>query len=373
MRLPGNIRDSIGATILTMEARVAQFKSLLFIFVFLSSFASAQNYPARESQFVNDFANILDDQTEERITQALSELQQSRNVEMTVVTLESMTDYGFSGEIEPFATGLFNTWALGDATRNDGIMMLVAIQDRAMRIELGAGYPKALDKTAKTIIDEIMIPQFKNGNFASGIEKGVFEASHLLRLDADTSYINDRSSSLYTQGESTKTSPVVIFLEWAAGIFAGLFGIFRVNKWRRERPRHCLKCKGVMELLPDNKEDAHLSAGQQTEEHVNSVQYDVWYCPADESIQICDYQKWFSGYCKCKFCKNKTLGSDSETIKRATEYSTGIERVTFLCEHCNKTWEEMHTIPVITRSSSSSSSGSSGGGSSSGGGASGRW
>lgn len=353
------------------------FKSFLLILLFSSSFVSAQGYPARESAFVNDFANILDDQAEERITAALTELKQSRDVEMTVVTIESITNYGFDGEIEPFATGLFNTWALGDATRNDGIMILVATKDRAMRIELGAGYPEHLNKTAKTIIEEIMIPQFKNGNFASGIEKGVYEASGLIHLDGsiDTNYKSYLDSSYSNSEDKSKT---VTFFQWAAGIltsiFGSLFGIFRFNKWRRERPRQCLKCKGIMELLPDNKEDAHLSAGQQTEERVNSVQYDVWYCPADESIQVCDYQKWFSGYCKCKFCKQKTLGSDSTTIRRATEYTTGIERVTFLCEHCKETWVEMHTIPVITKSSSSSgSSGGSSGGSSSGGGASGRW
>lgn len=355
---------------------MAQFKSLLFILIFLSTFSCAQNYPARESQFVNDFANILDEQAEERITQALTELQQSRDVEMTVVTIESISNYGFDGEIEPFATGLFNTWALGDATRNDGIMILVAIQDRTMRIELGAGYPEHLNKTAKTIIDEIMIPQFKNGNFASGIEKGVYEASGLIRLDGsiDTNYQSYLNSS-YSNNEGESKTPLITFFQWAAGIlasiFGSIFGIFRLNKWRRERPRHCPRCKGAMELLPDDREDHHLSTGQQSEERLNSVQYDVWYCPVDETVQICDYQKWFSSYCKCKFCNNKTLGSDSETIRRATEYSTGTSRVTFTCEHCSKSWTEMHTIPQITRSSSSS--GSSGGGRSSGGGASGRW
>jgi uncharacterized protein len=353
---------------------MSRFNLPLFLtFLFLSTLASAQNYPERDSGFVNDFANILDDQAEQRIIEALSELKQSRDVEMKLVTIDSISDYGFDGEIEPFATGLFNFWGIGDATRNDGILMLIAIKDRAMRIELGAGYPAHLDRTAKTIIDEIMIPQFKNGNYVSGIEKGVYEASHLMRLDATRldSPLYSKSSS-----ESPTSSPLMTFLQWAAGIlasiFGSVFGIFRFNKWRRERPRHCPKCQGTMELLPDHQEDAHLSTGQQSEERVNSIQYDVWYCTADETVQICDYQKWFSGYCNCKFCNNKTLGSSSETIRRATEYNTGTSRVTFTCEHCKESWTELHTIPRVTPSSSSSSSGSSGG-RSSGGGASGRW
>ncbi len=347
---------------------MSRFNLPLFLtFLFLSTLASAQNYPEQDSRFVNDFANILDDQAEQRITEAISELKQSRDVEMKLVTINSIADYGFDGEIEPFATGLFNFWGIGDATRNDGILILIATKDRAMRIELGAGYPKHLDRTAKTIIDEIMIPQFKNGNYVSGIEKGVYEASHLMRLDAS------KSESDYFYDSNPKAQhPFVIILVWALGILASIFGIFRFNKWRRLRPRECPKCKGIMELLPEDREDAHLSAGQQTEERLDSIEYDVWYCYADETVQVCDYQQWFSGYCKCKFCGNKTLGSNSVTIKRATEYDTGTSLVTFNCEHCKENWTELHTIPMVTKSSSSGSSGSSGG-SSSGGGASGRW
>jgi uncharacterized protein len=345
-----------------------RFTLTLLLAFFLPSWVSAQNYPDRPPEFVSDFANILDDETELRITRRLTELKQSRDVEMKLVTIDSVSDYGFDGEIEPFATGLFNFWGIGDATRNDGILILVAIKDRAMRIELGAGYPQHLDQTAKTIIDEIMIPQFKNGNYASGIEKGVIEASYLIRLDSTR-----MDSPLYSQStssETTESNSWVTFLQWGAGVLASIFGALGVNKWRRQRPRQCPRCKGTMELLSDLQEDPHLSSGQKTEESINSVQYDVWYCRADQTVQVCDYQSWFSGYCKCKFCNNKTLGSTSETLDHATEYKTGTSRVTFLCEHCKETWTELHTIPRITRSTSSSGSS---GGRSSGGGASGRW
>ena len=354
---------------------------LFFLLLFLSAWLSAQNYPLRESEFVNDFARILDEPTKQQIIQTLSELKQSRDVEMTVVTIQSMAQYGFKGEIEPFATSLFNHWGIGNAARNDGVMILVAIEDRSMRIELGAGYPQHLDQTAKNIIDDVMIPQFKNGNFSVGIAQGVEEAARLIHPDSAHTNPSHMDAHLYTTSSSNQepvSNPLVIFLQWAAGIlasiFGSVFGFFRFNKWRRERPRHCPKCNSTMELLSDIREDIHLSAGQQSEERLNSVQYDVWYCAADETVQICDYQKWFSGYCKCKFCGNKTLDSSSETIKHATEYSTGTSRVTFNCEHCKESWTELHTIPMVTKTRTSSSSGfSGGGGRSSGGGASGRW
>lgn len=343
---------------------------LLLTFLFLSGSLAAQNYPDRPSASVSDFANILDDETEVRLTGMLTELMQSQDVEMKLVTIESMSDYGFVGEIEPFATGLFNEWGIGDANRNDGILMLIALKDRSMRLELGAGYPEHLDQTAKTIIEEIMIPQFKNGNYAEGIEKGVYEAVHLIRLDAT------RADSLLNPDQISYETPNnnswITVMQWAAGILTGILGLFGFTKWRRQRPRQCPTCRSNMELLSDLQEDTHLTSGQKTEESINSVEYDVWYCRADQTVQVCDYQRWFSGYCKCKYCQNKTLSSSSVTLDHATEYKTGTSQVTFFCEHCKKTWTELHTIPRVTRSTSSSS-GSSGGGHSSGGGASGRW
>lgn len=343
---------------------------LFLSFLFLSASLVAQTYPDRPAEFVSDFANIMDDEEEQRITLSLSDLKQSRDLEMKIVTINTMADYGFTGEIEPFATGLFNYWGIGDANRNDGILMLIAIDDRAMRIELGAGYPTHLNQTAKTIIEEIMIPHFKNGNYTYGIEKAVFEISHLIRLDSTESGLFLYPEETYTETSSSITWTLV--MQVAGGILSSILGLLGFNKWRRQRPRRCPQCNGLMELLSDLQEDPHLSSGQKTEEQINSVQYDVWYCRNDQTVEVCHYSRWFSGYCKCKFCKNKTLDSTSETLEHATEYSTGTSRVTYNCEHCKETWSELHTIPMVTRSTSSSS-GSSGGGHSSGGGASGRW
>jgi uncharacterized protein len=358
-------------TTFSKETALSQYKLALFLIILcLSSFASSQVYPARPADSLNDFADVLDQDSETRIREMLSRFKQNRQIEMKVITIGSVTDYGFDGEIEPFATGLFNYWGIGDAARNDGILMLIAIQDRSMRLELGAGYPKQMDRTAKNIIDQVMIPAFKQQNYASGIEKGVQETINLIRLDGGSP---ERSSSLYLSDQSDSENGLMTFFKWAAGVGGGILatilGLFQANKWNRERPRVCPKCKGTMQLLPEDVEDRHLNEGQETEERVNSVQYDVWYCPADETVEVCSYNRWFSGYSQCKFCSRKTLSTNSVTLRQATQYSTGTSKVYFNCEHCKKNWTEMHVIPQLTSNNSSSSSG----GRSSGGGASGRW
>lgn len=80
---------------------------LLFMLVLPCQIA-AQGLPNHTSTFVNDFADLLDPETEARLTALLQQVKQDRGVEMTVVTINSRNDYGQYDAIEPFATALFN-------------------------------------------------------------------------------------------------------------------------------------------------------------------------------------------------------------------------------------------------------------------------
>jgi uncharacterized protein len=76
--------------------------------------------------------------------------------------------------IEQFSLRVAEQWKIGRKKIDDGAILVVAKDDRALRIEVGYGLEGALsDVTAKRIIDEIIVPQFRNGDFAGGIEAGV--------------------------------------------------------------------------------------------------------------------------------------------------------------------------------------------------------
>jgi len=137
--------------------------------------AHAQTFPAPLTPYVSDFADLIDPETEARITADLRKLRQERGTELAVVTIESRAKYGDAGTLESFATALFNDWGIGNATRNDGILFLVSRDDRETRIELGAGYSPVYDDRMKTVIDHTIIPYFREGNFSAGIEAGVLE------------------------------------------------------------------------------------------------------------------------------------------------------------------------------------------------------
>ncbi|MEM0978572.1 MAG: TPM domain-containing protein [Pseudomonadota bacterium] len=150
-------------------------RGLVVILTLLAAplFAQSKALPNYESTFVNDYADIMDQGTEARVTSVLEQLRTETGVEMTVLTIGSRDTYSDLPSIEAFATALFNDWGIGDATRNDGILVLVARDDRELRIELGAGYDPVYDGRMLRVIDTIFVPAFERGAFAEGIENGV--------------------------------------------------------------------------------------------------------------------------------------------------------------------------------------------------------
>ncbi|MEL6793919.1 MAG: TPM domain-containing protein, partial [Pseudomonadota bacterium] len=100
----------------------------------LTAFAGqAQTYPDYREVYVNDFADLLDAEREDRVRDMLIEVKDRAGIEFTVVTISRMSDFDWNGEIEPFATGLFNQWGVGDAEENDGVMLL----DPQLPVEAG--------------------------------------------------------------------------------------------------------------------------------------------------------------------------------------------------------------------------------------------
>ncbi len=139
------------------------------------SLAVAQSgYPQPGDSYVNDLAHVLNSDDAAAITQLLGELKHRQGIEATVVTLNSIHDYPTGDEtIEAFATHLFNTWGIGDKANSKGVLILVAVKDRKVRIELGTSYESQYNDEMQQIINEHMLPAFKQGNYSGGLYQGV--------------------------------------------------------------------------------------------------------------------------------------------------------------------------------------------------------
>jgi uncharacterized protein len=84
-------------------------------------------------------------------------------------------------DIAPYALRVAEQWKLGRKKIDDGALLVVALGDRALRIEVGYGLEGALnDLTCKRVIDEVILPRFKQGDFAGGIDAGVKQMLNLI-------------------------------------------------------------------------------------------------------------------------------------------------------------------------------------------------
>ena len=142
---------------------------LLLIVSFVPfSFAEDVSYPPA-SGYVIDQSGIIDGTARDRIEGWILELKQKTNAEVAVVTVDSTGPLS----IEEYAVNLFQRFGIGQKGRDNGVLLLVAYKDRHMRIEVGYGLEGAVtDATSSRIINAIMTPEFKEGRFSDGIEKG---------------------------------------------------------------------------------------------------------------------------------------------------------------------------------------------------------
>jgi uncharacterized protein len=140
----------------------------------------AANFPALTGRIV-DQANIIPAGTRSAIEPKLADLESKSGIQLVVATVTSLEGQ----EIEPYANELFRTWKLGEKTKNNGVLLLVAPNERRVRIEVGYGLEGTLtDALSKVIITNAIAPRFKTGDFGDGVSRGVDDIITVLTTDA---------------------------------------------------------------------------------------------------------------------------------------------------------------------------------------------
>jgi len=146
---------------------------LVIIVLVVSSIAThAQNIPARSNppRLVNDLANVLSPEQKEILEERLVAFDDSTSNQIAIVTIPTLGDY----DIESYANKLFRTWGIGTAKHDNGILILVAVNDHQMRIEVGRGLEGPIpDVTAKDIIENDLAPNFREGNYYRGFDEAI--------------------------------------------------------------------------------------------------------------------------------------------------------------------------------------------------------
>jgi uncharacterized protein len=164
--------------------------------------ADADNLPS-PSGFVNDFAGILSSQTRQDLEQQLTEYERTSSNEIAVATVKSLD----GDSIEDLANTTFQQWGVGKKGSDNGVLILVAVDDRKVRIEVGYGLEGALTDTESGIIIRSSItPKFKQGDYDGGIRAGVQDVIDQLGgapppQEAGASSVSEHSTMRWGFGE----------------------------------------------------------------------------------------------------------------------------------------------------------------------------
>jgi uncharacterized protein len=143
--------------------------ALAVVTVALAGGARADDFPP-PSGFVVDVPRVLRPETVSQLTSELTALRDSTGHEIAVAIVQSLG----GRTIEDYGQELFNRWRVGRAGFNDGVLLVVAIDDHKVRLQIGDGLRDPLsDERAAVIIDRDVVPRFRAGDFDGGVGAGV--------------------------------------------------------------------------------------------------------------------------------------------------------------------------------------------------------
>jgi uncharacterized protein len=134
-----------------------------------------------------DLADLITEQDLERIASLVKGVAQARGVTLYLVTLRSLSDFGAGGvPIEDYAENLLASWSTaatdaGKARQRNGVLLLVARRDRAARIQLGPDWNARYDEMAETIMQNLILPRFRQDLYSEGIQAGIEGLSAMIR------------------------------------------------------------------------------------------------------------------------------------------------------------------------------------------------
>jgi uncharacterized protein len=143
---------------------------LLVILIFLSPhFSFALDVPKLEG-YINDYARMISPSAKARIEKDLRAFEQSDSTQVIILTIPSL-----EGEtVDGFAIKVAEAWKIGQKNKDNGIILLIAKQERKIRIEVGRGLEgKMTDLMAGRIVDMVIAPRFKRADFDGGVIAGV--------------------------------------------------------------------------------------------------------------------------------------------------------------------------------------------------------
>jgi uncharacterized protein len=140
---------------------------------------NAATIPSTPSQYLNDYAGVIAPRSVAYFNDVLARFERETSNQIIVAFFSKLDP---DTTVEQFGEEAFRAWRPGQAERNNGVLVLVFVDDRKVRIQVGLGLEKALpDKVCREIIATDIAPNFRNGNYNRGIEAALNSIMNVTR------------------------------------------------------------------------------------------------------------------------------------------------------------------------------------------------
>jgi uncharacterized protein len=142
----------------------------------------ALEVPFHDGRWVTDDADLMPPEAEQRLELALDQFHEKTGAQVVVLTIPSLE----GDPVEDFSLRVAEKWRIGRGDVDDGVLFLIARDDRKLRLEVGYGLEATLtDATTRRILEDVVRPRFRAGDFAAGIEAGTQAVMGVISGQAD--------------------------------------------------------------------------------------------------------------------------------------------------------------------------------------------
>lgn len=344
---------------------------------------------ADRREYISDPSGALGASTTAEVNERLAALRKATTAEVAVAIVPDIGDE----PIETWSEQLFTRWGIGKKDKDNGVLLVIALAQHKARIQTGYGAEGALpDISCANIISEAIVPNMREGNLDGAVNSATELIAGALSDPAVAEELRSREPDNYSGVSETLSADVFWnFIKIVAGVLLlmeiiwfsrdlwltrkgdkydkallwrrhlktyfwcgvltlgpGLL-IFLLALWRyrslRTGTRRCPTCSTRMRRLGEKEDNELLSASQDLEERLNTVDYDVWECPKCGTIERYAFKIDQSRYTECPSCHTVAMGLRSDrVVKPATTRSEGIGEKTYECEFCHHSEKRPYRI-----------------------------
>lgn len=345
---------------------------------------------ADRREYVADPGNLMSPGAKARVNQRLYQLRQATSAEVAVAVVPSIGDL----PIEDFSEQLFTDWGLGKSDKDNGVLVVIAMDQKRARIQTGYGVEGVLpDISAKKIISNAIVPYMREGNLDGAVDASTEAIAKVMTDPVAAEELKSSQRDAWEQPKTLDKSFFMTFLGYVIVLFGLIaFGMFifdlrnaaktkdrytkamvwhnhRTAYWvlalcsvgiglipallaewlyrrARNKPIKCQVCGTEMHKLDEVHDNEKLDSAQDLEERLNTVDYDVWECPKCGSVEKFPFKVKQMKYTECPNCHTIAMCLVRDhTLVPATTRRDGVGEQEFECQYCHYQKNRRYKIP----------------------------